>query len=276
MSLKISKKIWDAQHNARRLLVERILSLYSKPFFAPLFVFGNQKSGTSAVAMLAGAASGLRVTNDFVGAWEPTAGRLVRSEETLEHFVRKNSWAFSAPIVKEPSLTFVSVPLLDYFGVQKGIFVIREPFANIRSILGRLKISGDIETLDSYKCQRINRPWRAILTGADLNNTSSCPVTSLARRWNRAVEVYLDAPERFVLLRYERFCENKSAAIYNLLSEFDIPVLHSVLALENRQFQPSGAEAGVSLEQFFSQRNHEIIEEICRPVLDRLSMVNTR
>ena len=36
---------------------------------SPIFVLGNQKSGTSAISMLLGELSGLSVTKDFVKGW---------------------------------------------------------------------------------------------------------------------------------------------------------------------------------------------------------------
>src|SRR5205085_6773705 len=104
-----------------------------------------QKSGTSAIAALLGAATGLRAEIAVPGAWEPCLIPLLRHEVPISKFLRRNALAFSAPIVKEPCLTFIAPRLLDYFPAAQAVFIVREPFQNIRSMLDRLGIAGNLQ-----------------------------------------------------------------------------------------------------------------------------------
>jgi len=110
-----------------------------------MFVFGNQKSGTTAIASLLAAATAKTVTLDFAGAEVPYATALLGGGIPIAEFVRRNSWAFSAQVIKEPTLTFVAPALMDHFGVARAAFIVRNPYDNIRSMLVRQKLRGDLE-----------------------------------------------------------------------------------------------------------------------------------
>ncbi len=115
--------------------------------------------------------------------------------------MRLNAWAFSADIVKEPNLTFAAPALMEHFGVSRAVFVIRHPHDNIRSILDRLKLPGNLSALDTSRV-KANRTWRSLLAGHDLDLPPDHYVTTLARRWLRAVRIYESARDRFELFRY--------------------------------------------------------------------------
>ncbi len=50
----------------KKLIGERLRALAARPNKRPVFVFGNQKSGTTAIAALLAAATGRRATLDFM------------------------------------------------------------------------------------------------------------------------------------------------------------------------------------------------------------------
>jgi len=247
---------------------ERLRSFFAVPHSKPLLIFGNQKSGTSAIAGLIGAASGLRVQIDFWGAREPYMTPLLRGRTRIARFVRRNAWPFSAPIVKEPNLTFVGTQLLDHFGCERGLFIVRDPFQNIRSILNRLDIPGNLNSLASELKGLPNSTWQSIIEGSDLKIESDHYIGVQAERWNRACEVYLKDPARYVLVRYEDFNSNKRDKIIELTREFGLPSDQPFEAKLNHQFQPKG-ERSVDIAAFFGDENSARIRQICGPLASK-------
>jgi hypothetical protein len=224
-----------------------------------LFVFGNQKSGTSAIAGLLAAATGKRLAADFPGARHPFIGPLLRGETPITAFVRRNRGFFSAPIVKEPSLTFVAPALLTFFPEARCIFVLRNPWQNIRSILNRLDLRGD--TLQpEHRSKTINPTWSDILLGADLGLPPDHFVSILAIRWLRAAEIGQSLGERAALVRYENFTEAKRETIAHLAAGAEFPVIADVASQVDHPFQPRGTDE--SPHSFFGP-NLARIEAIC-------------
>lgn len=244
----------------KKLIGERLRALAARPNPRPLFVFGNQKSGTTAIAALLAAATGRRATLDFAGATEPFIGKLLRRETRLEEFVRLNAWAFSADIVKEPNLTFTAPALMEHFGVERAVFVIRHPHDNIRSILDRLKLPGDLARLDVERV-KANRTWRSALAGTDLGLKPDHYVTTLARRWLRAVEIFQGARENFELITYREFKDDKSASIARLAQALDMDAAHDISPIAEQTFQPRGTPRAA--EEFFGADNLSRIDTIC-------------
>ena len=244
-----------------QLLRERLYALGARPHPCPIFPFGNQKAGGTAIAGLLSAATGLRATLDLAGTTAPHFGRLIRNPESLDRFVLANAWAFSAPIVKDGNLTFVAEPLMDHFGVERAIFILRNPFDNIRSILNRLKIPGNLNALDP-KTIRANATWRAILSGEDLGLPPDQYIATLARRWLRAIQVYERSETRFVRIRYEDFRNNKTVEIRKLAHAFNLQTPNDISHLLDHEFQRHG-HPDIDLRDFFGAENMARIEEIC-------------
>lgn len=253
----------------RALLKERLRSVFAVPHPSPLLIFGNQKSGTSAIAGLMGAASGLRVQIDFRGAWEPYLTPLMQGKTRIADFVRQNAWAFSAPIVKEPCLTFIATALLDHFGCEKGVFIVRNPYQNIRSILDRLGIPGDLKEFHPVPDAVPNRSWRSVMAGSDLGFESDHYISIQARRWQRACEVYLKDPKRYFLVRYEDFSADKKGKVTEILTRFGLPSDRPFETLLDHQFQSKG-RPNRDLAKFFGPENLGRIDSICRPYMERL------
>ncbi|HTQ15336.1 MAG TPA: hypothetical protein VMH86_15805 [Rhizomicrobium sp.] len=250
-----------------KLIGERWRARRAEPHPAPLFVFGNQKSGTTAVAGLLAAATGLSATLDFAGAAEPHIGRLYRGETSMADFVRANAWAFSNALVKEPSLTFVAPRVMDHFGVARAVFVIREPADNIRSILDRLKLRGDLDALDPARIDA-NLTWRRQLAGLDLGFPEDHYVATLARRWRAAAEVYRGAAERFVPMRYHEFRADRAGAVAALAARLGLPVTADIGAVLDRDFQRRGTPRDA--REFFGAKNLARIVNTCGEVAAEL------
>jgi hypothetical protein len=251
-----------------RLIGERLRARLATPHPHPLFLFGNQKAGGTAIAGLLAAATGLRAALDLEGTTAPRFARLMRGETTLEDFIAKNAWSFSAPIVKDGNLTFVADALMTHFGVTRAGFILRNPFDNIRSILDRLKLAGDLATLDTARA-RVNATWRTILSGADLGFAPDHYVSILAKRWQRAAEICEAGGEAFVRVRYEDFLADKRSEIERLARAFGLATPNDIAQLLDRDFQRRGNPA-TDLRAFFGAENAKRIEEICGATAARL------
>lgn len=244
-----------------RLIGERLRARSATPHPSPLFLFGNQKAGGTAIAGLLAAAAGLRATLDLEGTTAPHFARLMRGRTTLEDFIAKNAWSFSAPIIKDGNLTFVAEPLMTYFGVARAIFIVRNPYDNIRSILDRLKLPGDLAHVDAHRI-RANATWRGILSGEDLGFAPDHYVSILARRWQRAAEICEAGGEAFVRIRYEDFLTDKRGEISRLARAFDLETPNGIGALVERDFQRRGNPA-TEPREFFGAENFRRIADIC-------------
>jgi len=251
----------------KKLIAERVRAFSAVPNPHPLFIFGNQKSGTTAVAGLLAAATGKSVTLDFAGATEPYLGRLLRRETPIDEFVHTNAWAFSAEIVKEPSLTFAAPGLMAHFGSARAVFVLRHPYANIRSILDRLKLPGDLKSLDPDTIDA-NRTWRSQLAGRDLGLPPDHYIATLARRWLRAAEIYRATPERYELIRYEDFMADRPRAIAQLAGNIGLVANVDITAIMDRDFQRRGTPRPP--REFFGADNLSRIDHICGDVAQSL------
>ena len=252
---------------AKTVTYERLRAVFHRPHQAPVFVFGNQKSGTTAIAGLLAAATGETLIRDFRGAREPYLSALTRHETPLHKFVAQNAWAFSAPIIKEPGLTFVASELMAHFPQSRAVFIVRDPWVNIRSILGRLRLRGDAEAPLRDDGSSLNRTWKSILAGRDLGFEPDHYIDILAKRWLRAAQVSETLDERAVIIRYEDFNRAKSETIQRLVRELGMTARSDVSGLVDHSFQRSG-QSGVSITEFFGP-NLARIDAICAGAASR-------
>lgn len=243
----------------KRVLRERLLALFSTPNEAPLLVFGNQKSGTSAVAGLLAQATGKQLITDFAGAQEPYIGEFVRGDVSITDYVRRNAWAFSAPIVKEPGLTFAAPALMTHFGKSRAVMVLRNPWQNIRSILERVDVRGDEDKLVPGQ-RPLNRTWQSILAGSDLGLPPAHYIDILAQRWLKAAQIAETLGDRAKLIRYENFSQHKRETIETLARDLGLPVVNDISEKLDHQFQPRGR--GADPKAFFG-KNYARIATIC-------------
>lgn len=253
---------------SKALLLERWRARSATPHGAPLFLFGNQKAGGTAIAGLLASATGLRASLDLEGTTAPRFARLMRGETALDDFIRSNAFSFSAPIIKDGNLTFVAEDLMARFEVPRAIFILRNPFDNIRSILDRLALPGDLATLDVARI-RANRTWKTILSGEDLGLPADHYVATLARRWQRAAEIHEAGAAHFVPIRYEDFRAGKKAAIESLARKFALPIVHDIAGEVERDFQRRG-NRGAEVASFFGPENCARIAAICGESATRL------
>lgn len=237
---RVARRVQHAVRNARASVHPR-----------PIFVLGNQKSGTSAVAALLGRACGLSVSIDMLLEIErPHFQQVHAGTLSFEQYIRRNRWEFGHEIVKEPNLTLLYPWLVEAFPDSPVVYVLRDPREQIRSLLDNLDIPGDLAELPSALRARVNPTWQLVLDGRWLGIEGEHYIDQLAGRWARCARIYLDRPEAMTLCRYEQFQEDKGAEIRRLASALGIPVVREVDDIQDRPFQRPG-NRGVGWAEFF-------------------------
>lgn len=244
--------------------------LVARPNPAPIFILGHQKSGTSAVAGLLGELTGCSVTIDLLNEdrW-PTYAKVACGEMPFERFVRRNRLDLSREIVKEPNLTFFYPHLAERFPDARFAMVVRDPRTNAKSVLDRLGLPGDRDSIPKAQVRALRRGWNLMFDPSWLGLEPGNYVELLAHRWNLCADVYLDRPEAMRLVRYEDFRAAKLETLESLATDLGLERRHDIRARLDRQFQPAGNRA-VSVEQFFGADNLARIENACKERMRRL------
>ncbi len=229
----------------------------------PIFVLGNQKSGTSAVAALLGHACGLEVSLDMrLETDRPLFHRVVSGQLSFDRYLRRNRWEFSHAIVKEPNPTLLHPQIAEAFPASPIVFVIRDPRDNIRSMLNRLAIPGDLPRLEQRHLGQVNPGWALVLDGRWLGLEGEHYVEQLAARWVHCARVYRENARIMHLCRYEDFLADKLEVLRGLASRLGLPMVNDVRDELDRPFQPAG-DRSVSWIDFFGPQNLARIESIC-------------
>jgi hypothetical protein len=228
---------------------------------APILVFGNAKAGTSAIAHLLADYGSLSKQIDVPPLWAPRGQTIMRGDVAFAEVVKRNRRYFSAELIKEPFMTFFAAQVLDFFPRSKAVFVVRDPRQNIRSMLNRRKIPGQLEELDPALLPQ--EPKYQILVDANVwGGADENHVGVLAYRWNLAVDNYLRCRDRMVVARYEDFLEDKAGFIERLAAGLAIVGKRDVSHEVDVQFQPAG-DRRVTPREFFGPANLARIERIC-------------
>lgn len=253
---------WMSSQSARlERVVRRALARIPE---APLFVVGNQKSGTSAIAGLLGLATGLPACIDLARAnRRRTYPRLHHGEITLDRFIAMNRESFAHPIVKEPNLTPFLAVLLERFPRSRAVFVVRDPRDNIRSILQRLGLRGDAPDVPAELVASTPGSWPLVLDGRWMGIAGDTVIDQLAGRWSALVDVWRSCPDRVDLIRYEDFRSDRQASIEALALHLGLEIRYDVGGDVDRDFQPRG-DATVDPREFFGDRNLHRIVARCR------------
>lgn len=237
---------------------------------APVIVLGNQKSGTSAIAALLAKATGMSYDIDIAGFRNPEYTALHQNETALLPLVQQRAKIeFSKDVVKEPNLTFLLPKLLETFPKATYVFIVRDPRANIRSTLNRLKIPGTAGSIDPADYPEISPIWRSILYNEWVEETQNpSHIYRSARRWRLAAEAYLRHRERLHLIRYEDFNQNKTDAIYDLARRIGKEITHDISDKVDIQFQVKGKRPS-SYKDYFGAENLRMIESVCSPIMEQ-------
>jgi hypothetical protein len=246
----------------------RSLSPFFRPHPNPLIVLGNQKSGTTAISGLLARLTGLPFAFDDLGRLLPDYEKaLLTGTVPLETYMARNQRFFSRPIYKEPTFTFLFQDLRRAIPGARFLFVIRDPRDNIRSILNRLGLPGDLNALPGELRSRMRRNWRHVLDPGLNDTRETHPVGVLAARWRRAAEVHLRHHDEMKLVRYEDFCARKLETLKEVSAAFGLPVDTPNGEWLDEQYQPRGKDRGGLWIDFFGPENLERIDRVCGPTL---------
>lgn len=239
-----------------------IKSIFASINETPIIILGNQKSGTSAIAHLLADHGNLSKTIDIPEMWQPTLSLLLSNPKNLYKFIHNNRLAFSKEVIKEPNLTFLFHYLVKYFSNARYILVVRDPRDNIRSMLNRVKILGNLKNFDitSYS---ISENWKILFNSHIWGINATHYIEILSERWNITVDVYLNNQQRVYLAQYEDFIKDKVGYIGDLAANLGIHKKRDIRQLVDIQYQPRGKDRNVSWEKFFGQENLNRIERIC-------------
>jgi hypothetical protein len=228
----------------------------TKPNKEALWVFGMQKAGTSAIASLLAHRTGKTATIDTPLLWNPYYNQLRNNKLSFCKHITKNSYDFSKEIIKEPAASVIIDQIDEYFDLDKFIFIYRNPYDVIRSILNRLGLPGDKENID---LNLVNKNWRVHF------NDGENYVESLIKLW---IEVYSQnmyiENQRCIFVKYEDFVLGKQVFIDSLCDKLGYQKIHDIEYLLDHNFQPKG-EPNVNLIHFFGESNYDLIEQKTKP-----------
>lgn len=229
----------------------------------PILILGNQKSGTSAIAALLAEMTGLSLSLDLRKEIDkPTYHLVKKGELPFSEFVKINKLDFSREIVKEPNLTLFYEELADYFPQSKFVFVIRDPRDNIRSILNRLKIPGNLSKLEQEYRGEMTPAWDLILDNSWFGLKGENYIEMMAERWNYTADAFLKNQDKIILTRYEEFLKDKSGEMARLAENLGLDRVNDISDKVDIQFQPRG-NRNVKWQEFFGNDNLARIDRIC-------------
>jgi len=235
-----------------------------------VFVLGNQKSGTTAIAALLAECTAQSVALDLRELVKPgVTDQYINGALTLDRLADLCHRAWGKRIIKEPTLTFYFNELLQRYSTSTFVFMVRDPRDNIRSILQRLKLPGDQRDLTQQQWQNMSPAWREIVQNRKFGFDGGTYVESLARRWVRAWELAASARDRVVVVKYEDFLGDKVGTIYSLAAEAGLEPRHDIASRVDKQFQRKG-DRSKSWIEFFGSANLTLINEICQEPMQRL------
>jgi len=236
----------------------------------PIFILGNQKSGTTVIAALLSEYAGRSLTSDLVKEMKrPLLNRVHQGEMSFHQFIQLNKLDFSRSIIKEPALTLFYDELAEVCSGAKFVFVVRDPRENIRSLLQRLKLPGNLADLGDREMAGISPAWRLIINGEWFDIQGQNYIEMLASRWLAMTSVMLEHKDRIVTVKFEEFLQDKQAAIVSLAGCLDLKKVRDISGRLDVQYQPAG-DRTVSWQEFFGSDNLERIDRICRPSLKAL------
>lgn len=265
--MKINKRIHFHARQLRHKVNREISDFFSDQISRSdkIFIMGNQKSGTSAIASLLAMASDKTFCIDVFVKMASYESKILDGDYLLEDFVSKASYYFKKEIVKEPEFIFFYDELNCLFPNSTFVNIVRDPFSNIRSILNRLKMTAS----DAEKITNLTESllpeyplWDLLVDTNRMPYQGRNMFEMLVSRWQYAVNIRLNYTEKnFLTVRYEDFLSDKINFINDLCISLGLEIKKDVSPYLNVNFQPKGIS--VAKENFFSEEQIDFIYENC-------------
>ena len=248
-----------------RSIIYKIKSIGEKKHYSPIFILGNQKSGTSVIASLLGKLTNKTTSIDlFYSGFKYSLFQKWKSKEiSTIKFAHKNKLEFSHSIIKEPHFSVFYQELKEEFTESEFVMIVRNPFDNIRSILDRLDVGGNKKQLTNKEKNKFFHSWNLLLDNKWIGGNNNQYIEVLAERWNIICNSYLENKNDIVLVKYEDFLSDKKGVIHSLSKKLNLKEKSDISHLLDKQFQPKGKQQKVDIKEFFGEENYLRIENIC-------------
>lgn len=258
--------------------VKNIVDFFKTPNKIPVIILGHQKSGTTAIAKLLGSATDKTVCIDpfyLTPKKQIQLPKVYNHKNYLKNYIKKNAFLYSQDIIKDPEFVFFYEELKLLYPNSKFIFIIRNPFDNIKSIFDRLKIPGDIKYFDENMYPEVTNTWdwKMILNGELTGIKGKNIVETLSLRWLYSVNLYLKHQDELILVRYEDFKKEKQDVIMKLANRIGFDIKKEISHILDKQYQRKGTNTNRSAEEFFSKENYETIEKLCGAVYRQVHLL---
>ncbi|NNE15809.1 MAG: hypothetical protein HKN51_12575 [Saprospiraceae bacterium] len=229
----------------------------AKPNKNAIWIFGMQKAGTSVIAGLLAMRTGKSVTIDTPLLWQPYLNQIQTGVLDFSSHIRENPEPFSKDIIKEPNASLIIDRIMSCFVLEKYVFIYRNPFDLIRSILDRLNLPGNELNIS---IDSVHENWEHIFGNGDNY------IENLSNLWVRIYSQFdLINSRNCILVKYEDFNTDKLQVIDGLCEQLDLKPKYSITEKMNSQFQPKG-NSSVNLKLFFGEENIETINRITNDV----------
>ncbi|MCK5211322.1 sulfotransferase, partial [Candidatus Parcubacteria bacterium] len=237
----------------------------------PIFILGNQKSGTTVIASLLARATGRSLAIDLrQEILSPSFEKLKSKQLSMDEFINKNILDFSKEIIKVPELSFFYNELSEHCREAKYIFIVRDPRDNISSLLNRLNTPGHLEVLEASQIKKLPLAWQLVFRVDWLGEENSeSYIKNLSTRWLIAANNYLQNKDKIVLVKFEDFLSDKADTIERLAAKCGLSKVNDISGLVDKQFQPHG-DRKTSWLDFYGKANLGIIEETCGQAMKEL------
>lgn len=253
-------------------IVYKLKSIGKKRTLSPIFVLGNQKSGTSAIAALLGTLSSSTTAIDlFYSGFKYSLFIDWKTKKiTTEEFISRNKVEFARRIIKEPHLSLFYTELKKEFPHAKFVMIVRNPIDNIRSILDRLNINGKKSHLDRKDKRNIFYSWNLLFSNHWLGGNKQQYIEVLSERWNIIMDSYFENQKDIILVKYENFLKDKIGILNKLSKELGLKNTDDISTLLDKAFQPKGKNSTQNPIEFFGEENLNIITRICKINMEKL------
>ncbi|QSS98032.1 hypothetical protein [Psychroflexus sp. ALD_RP9] len=216
----------------------------TKPNPNPILILGFPKSGTSAITGLLAQSTGLSATIDTKYLWEPYLSQIIENKLDFKKHLYKNSYPFSKKIIKEPNLVFLVDQIISYYKQPKIVIIKRDKEKNIKSILDRLNLPGDL--VSNPRPDKVNKNWHSLLFENDRHY-----VKTLSKKYDLAQNNLKKLSSlNPIFIQYEDFLKDKKSTISHLTSTLDLSEKNDITSILDKPFQPSSKNKK-SVDEFF-------------------------